>query len=270
MEDGGNIMIHYPMSRWQPVPKMPENFKGKKGTKGKYIKNNPRKWTQEEINWCLNMKAKGYTIKQIAESVERGEVSVSIKMKRMTKKQDTYNEPHKEDKYLTNLSFYTDILPKSILDLFAGNKSWWELNCPMSKIITNDMNPKAHTEYHTDALKCICKLYAEGNKYDLIDLDPYGSAYDCFDLAIKMAKKGLIVTLGEMGHKRWRRLDYVRTHYGIEKFEDFRVERLVEEIQKIGERNKKHLRVWKLKEWRNIARVYFTIEPLKITEQWNG
>lgn len=120
-----------------------------------------------------------------------------------------------------------------------------------------------------DALACICYLYSKGATYDIVDLDPFGSAYDCFDLAIKMAKKGLVITLGELGHKRWKRLDYVSRYYGIETLEDFTIERLVEHIQMIGRRNKKLLTPLFMREWRNIGRVWFAIEPLKITEQWN-
>jgi hypothetical protein len=114
----------------------------------------------------------------------------------------------------------------------------------------------------------VCKLYYEGAKFDLIDIDPFGSAYDCFDLCVKMAKKGLIITLGEIGHKRWKRLDFVRSHYGIEKLEDFTSNRIVDEIIKIGARNKKKLIPIFLNDYRNISRVYFKIETLKITEQW--
>ena len=53
-----------------------------------------------------------------------------------------------------------------------------------------------------DALKFCCYEYYCGNQYDLIDIDPFGSVYDCLELAIKMAKKGIIVTYGEYGHKR--------------------------------------------------------------------
>ena len=102
----------------------------------------------------------------------------------------------------------------------------------------------------------------------MIDLDPFGSAYDCFDLAVKMAKKGLIITLGELGHKRWKRLDFVRTHYGIKTLDAFTIENLIQHIQAIGERNKKRLIVWQYREWQNTGRVYFTIDRLKVTDQW--
>ena len=104
------------------------------------------------------------------------------------------------------------------------------------------------------------KYYKE---YDIIDLDPFGSAYDCFDLAIKMAKKGLIITFGELGHKRFKRLDFVRRYYGIETLEDFTTDNLIKHIIKIGERNKKILKPIYVKEWRNISRVYFRIENTK-------
>jgi hypothetical protein len=45
--------------------------------------------------------------------------------------------------------------------------------------------------------------------------------------------------------------------------------KLIEEYLKIGERNKKTLIPIYVKDWRNIARVYFKIEQLKITEQWD-
>ena len=114
----------------------------------------------------------------------------------------------------------------------------------------------------------LCRMYAEGRKFDMIDLDPFGSAYDCFDLAVKMASKGLAITLGELGHKRWRRLDFVGSHYGIRTLEDFTIDNLIEHIRHIGERNKKRLVVWGFKEWQNIGRVYFRIEKLKVVEQW--
>lgn len=158
-----------------------------------------------------------------------------------------------------------EINPKTILDLYCGTKSFYkELGAT-----TNDINKSIESDYHEDAFKLICKLYCEGKKYDLIDLDPFGSAYDCFDLAIKMANKGLVITLGELGHRRWKRLDYVRTHYDIENLNDYTIENIIKYIQKIGKRNKKKLEVWKYKEWRNTGRVYFKISNIKITEQWN-
>lgn len=207
----------------------------------------------------------GYTAKEIAISLGRSETSVSIKIKRIGKKQNTYNQNHIVEKVELNKAFLEEIKPKNILDLYCGSPSFYR----NENVTTNDIDKSVPADYHNDAFKLICKLYYENKKYDLIDLDPFGSAYDCFDLAIKMANKGLAITLGELGHKRWKRLDYVRRYYGINDLENFTIENLIEHIQKIGLRNKKRLIIWNYKEWQNIGRVYFKVEKVKITEQWS-
>lgn len=231
-----------------------------------YTKTIPQKWTNEDIKLLNELKEKGYAIKDIANILNRTEVSISIKLKRLKKKNNTYNVDHIEEKYKINNEFIEELQPKTMLDLYSGGVQKHYKNI---KITTNDINKEFNTDYNMDALKLICKLYSENKKYDYIDLDPFGSAYDCIDLAVKMSKKGISITLGELGHKRWKRLDYVRTHYGINNFEDFTIEKIIKEIQQIGRRNKKELIVYKYKEWKNIGRVWFKILPIKITEQWN-
>ena len=54
----------------------------------------------------------------------------------------------------------------------------------------------------------------------------------------------------------------------LEKLEDFTTQRLIDEVRKIGIRNKKDLTPVIVKEWPRISRVYFEIKPIKITEQW--
>ena len=246
---------------------MPSEYKGEYTKNGGLTKFQPRKWTEKEIEWVNMLKEKGFNTKQIAECIDRDVTQVSIKIKRLGKKSMTYNQGHFEEKFAVNYDFVKMIKPKSVLDVYAGFASVYKkLNC--DNVISNDKNEKSNTEYHLEALDFVCKMYIDKRKFDLIDLDPFGSAYDCFDLAIKMAKKGLVITLGELGHKRFKRLDFVRRYYGIETLEDFTTDNLVKNIIKIGERNKKTLTPIYVKDWRNIARVYFKIEQLKITEQW--
>lgn len=249
------------------IPKMPEQYKGAIKRGGGYTKTPPRDWTEKEIEWVKALIDKGYSAAQIAESIDRTTVSVSIKIKRLGKKDKTYNVEHIDDKNKTNKAFIEHIKPSGlILDVYAGEES---IYAGEGCVISNDKDEKCNTAYHLDALKFLCLMYAKGIKADLVDLDPFGSAYDCFDLAVKMAQKGLVITLGELGHKRWKRLDYVGRYYGIDNLEDFTLDRLIEHIQMIGRRNKKDLVVYAKREWRNIGRVWFEIKPLKITEQWN-
>ena len=246
------------------IPKMPDEYKGKMMTGCGYTDTQPRQWNSLEIAWLESMRADGYTVKEIAKSMGRSESSISLKCRRLHKSKNTYGQKHIEEKYSLNQQFLEEIKPKTVLDAYCGSKSFYK----DYDVITNDIDEKIEADFHCDAFKLMCHLYSYNDKFDLIDLDPFGSVFDCFDLAVKMANKGIAITLGELGHKRFKRLDYVRTHYGIDSLEDFTIENLIACIQTIGARNKKQLTVWKYKEWQNIGRVYFKVDRLKVTEQW--
>ena len=68
------------------VPMMSDSFKGTCRTNGGYTKTAPRDWTSEEVEWIKGLRQKGYSLSEIAESVDRTEVSVQIKFKRLGKK----------------------------------------------------------------------------------------------------------------------------------------------------------------------------------------
>ena len=244
---------------------MPDEYKGEFTTNGGYTKTTPRRWTSMEIAWVKNLMEDGFSVKDIAKSIGRSDVSTQIKIKRIGKSSGTYNVEHIDDKYQTNDLFIKHIQPKSVLDVYAGQKSVYDGICDVT---SNDKREDFHTTYHLDSLDCCCLMKYQGNKFDIVDLDPFGSAYDCFDLAIKMAQKGLVITFGELGHKRWKRLDYVSRYYNINSLEDFTLDALISHVQEIGFKNKKVLKVFAKREWRNIGRVWFEIEPYKITSQW--
>ncbi len=67
-----------------------------------------------------------------------------------------------------------------------------------------------------------------------------------------------------MGHKRWKRLDYVERFYNISTLEEFTIDKMIAKTQKIGTQNKKALVPIFVREWRNIARVYYSIEQIKL------
>lgn len=238
---------------------MPNEYKGETYF-DKHNGTYSRRWNEQEIKWMKYLIDKGYTTKEIAESMDRGVTSVSIKKKRLTKKDKTYNQKHYREKVKLNKHFLKAINPSSVLDLYNGGSLVYE----NYNATTNDISKDFETDYNKDAFKLLCELYSQNKNYDLIDLDPFGSAYDCFDLAVKMANKGLCITFGELGHKRWKRLDYVSRFYGIDSLEDFTLETLIKEVQKIGLRNKKNLEVHYKRNWEWIGRVWFTIEPVNI------
>ena len=182
------------------------------------IKSNPRKWTDENIKELLDLK-KTKSVKEIAAILDRTETSIRLKLKRLKKINDTYNDKHREDKYKINRLFLNEILPESILDVYAGN-SYYKKTTRI-KVIDNDLNGE-FTDFKLDAFDFLYNFRKK--KFDLVDLDPYGSAFDCFDLALKIAQKGLVITFGEYGHKRWRRSDYVKHRYNISCYNDFNVD----------------------------------------------
>lgn len=251
------------------VPVMPEEYKGNTGKGCGYTKSAPRKWTDREIEWVRKLRADGFSNEEIGLSTGRTAVSIQIKLKRIGKNTDTYNEHHLRDKYQCNAEYFDWLKPDTVLDLFCGAKSYWRNNT-IAKVTTNDIDVNVDADYHERAERLIHLLYYEGNKYDVVDLDPYGSAYDCFDLAIKMATKGIVITFGELGHKRWKRLDYVSRYYGIETMEKFTLKSLVEHCEMIARRNKKTLVPIISRTWDKIGRVWFEIRPIAITEQWGN
>lgn len=241
------------------VPKMPEEYKGKSKRITDYTDTSPREWTEQEVEWCKSLKAKGYSTEEIATSVGRSVVSVSIKFKRMSKQSYNYNTSHAKEKYRANMSFAKEIGASTVCDAYCGGLSIYHyLN-----VVSNDINVNSIATFHMEALAFMCMVYSYGWTFDLVDLDPFGSAFDCFDLAIKMARKGLCITLGEYGHKRFKRLDYVRNAYGIDSMEAFTLDNMIKVIQRIGAHNKKKLTVWKVADWNTIGRVWFTVEPME-------
>lgn len=236
------------------IPMMPESYKGK------YIKicnRNGRKWTDEEFEWTRNLLNKGFNKNQIAVSIDRSVTGASSIIKHIRKQDNTYNKSHCNKKYETNIKFIERIKPKNVLDLYCGVNNFYKGK--IKNVTSNDKDKTIIADYNMAADKCIAYLYSQNKKYDLIDLDPYGSAYDCFDLAIKMAKKGIIITLGEMDCKRWKNERFIKRYYNMS-LEDFTLENIINHIKMIGMRNNKKINPVFIEEWKNIARVWFEIE----------
>lgn len=237
----------------------------------RHIDNKSKQWTEQDITDLYDLKSRGYSLQTIGYILDRSPDSIETKLKRLNKDKKKYNAKHVEDKYKTNFEFINLIKPNSILDLFAGENSYYkQINYsylidrkPLT--ITNDINKEfINNTYTNDALKTLCLLYSKNMSFDLIDLDPFGSSYECFDLAIKMSNRGLIITYGELGHLRFKRLDFVNRFYDIHTLSDFTLDKLIEHTKMLGLRNKKELRVVEKKEWFNIARVYYHVRDTKL------
>lgn len=232
------------------------------------IKTMPQKWTDEDIKQLIALKSQEnpkLNNAEIGEIMWRSEISIQIKYKRIHKKDGSYNSKHVLDKYATNDKFISEIKPKSLLDVYAWGRYYQKFE--ISKYITNDKDEKADTDYHLEAFEFIAQFY--NKKFDIVDLDPFGSAFECFDLAIKIAQKWLVITLWEIWHKRWKRLDFVKDRYNINSLDDDWYQKIIDYIVNRWRIFKKTLTPVYIKDWNNIWRVYFTVEQYKETSQWD-
>jgi hypothetical protein len=246
---------------------MPKEFYGELKASTEFVKSVPRAWTDNELQWCVDSLQAGFSVKEIANAIGRTEISVQTKLKRKTKTGDSYNDKNRGLKYAANQFFIDTVQPKTVLDVYAGN-SFYKTVDGLS-VVTNDKDEKFDTDYSLDALRLLCVLYADGKKFDVVDIDPYGSAYECFDLALKMSRKGIVVSFGEWGHKRWKRYDFVRPRYGVSNGDEFVPEAFISEFQRIARVNHKEAVVVDVLQYGNFLRVYFTLEKFKTVEQWD-
>ena len=226
-----------------------------------------RRWTKEELNTLNKYLDQNKTVKDIAKELKRTETSVHLKIKRLALDNATYNEKHQLQKYLANRKYLDDLKPNSVLDLYAGSKSYY-INKVLN-VTSNDKNKSFNTTYNLNAFDLLCKLYLDKKKYDLIDLDPYGSAIENIYLATKLATKGLIVTYGELGHIKFKRLDFVSRFYNIHTLNDFTFDNLIKHTKLIAIQNSKELTIHSAYRFnKNLGRVYYLVNDIKI-DVWN-
>lgn len=240
---------------------------GKESKPGPYKRTNPRVWTAEEEAWALEMREAGHNRRKIAEALGRSEASVQLKLKRLTKKSGDYNRNFRAEKYAANLRYLEAVRPASVLDVFAGD-SWWAKQGVQT--LTNDISPDIASDFSRDAFELLAVMYLQGRKFDVIDLDPFGSAYECFEFSLRLARKGVVVSFGEWGHKRWKRLDFVADRYRITTLETWSEDAFVSEFQRLARLHKKEARVLDSLVYGNFFRVYFLLEPVKKISQWKS
>jgi len=125
------------------------------------------------------------------------------------------------------------------------------------KVIDNDIKVDG-ADYKLDAFDFLYNHRKK--KYDIVDLDPFGSAYDCFDFALQIAQKGLIITFGEIVGRRFNRQDFVEHRYGINSIEEFTTNNLSLYLQQRAMIYRKILTPIIKAEMTNISRVYYKIE----------
>ena len=244
------------------VPLMPEEFKSGVEFFVKYNGTMATKWTEEEEDWCWNLFTQGYKYSEIAYSIGREEQATRTKMKRLKKKYNIYNDKHRDDKYQTNDLYLEYMSSKcsidTVLDVFCGYEMFYSKRGYNS--INNDINKEIQCEYNLSANKLLKLMIKENKKFSIVDLDSFGATITYLEDALKLAENGLVMTLGELGHRRWKRLDFISKHYSnINSIEDITVDNFIDEIIKIASLKGVNLKAIYSKDWTNIGRVWFEI-----------
>ena len=220
------------------------------------IKSEPKSWSNEEIKKMLELKKAGFSFDDLGNILNRTAYSCNRKYYKLMKKLDTYNEKHRELKYEYNKLFLEKLQAETILDAYSGGISWYKKNTEL-KVIDNDIKIVG-ADFQMDAFDFLYQFRKK--QFDIVDLDPFGSAFECFDFALQIAQKGLIITFGEIVGRRFNRQDYVEHRYGINYIEDFTTEKLSEYVKKRGLIYRKILTPIIKAEMTNISRVYYKIE----------
>jgi len=228
------------------------------------------RWSEKELKELEEYMKQKLTSEEIAKLLDRTENTVRIHMRRLRTKTSTYgNKGGRRYKRELDTEFINLIKPKDILDGYCGS----ETHYPKEITITNDINKSFNTSYHLPIFKLLAKFTYENKKFDLIDLDPWGSAYDSLYLAIYLANKGLVVSYGECYLKRFKRIDFAAEKYGLyfDKY-GFSTKMLVEYTKHLGMICRKKLEVYKDYDLGHFSRVYYIIKPLKtlkVVQSWN-
>ena len=220
-----------------------------------------RRWTAVEIQRLELLLDGGNTYEVIGKEMGRSTTSVKLKAQRLKRECTEYGDTHRKEKYALNDIFLRQLMktitkPK-VLDVYAGPVSYY-INKNL-KVIANDI--KYGGDYKLDSLELLVKFRKK--TFDIVDLDPFGSAFHCFDLAIQIANYGLIITYGEYGHRRWNRSDYVKPRYGIKTFKDFTPENMSKYVIDRALIFNKKLTPILIGDFKDIIRVYYIVESIK-------
>jgi hypothetical protein len=220
------------------------------------IKSEPKKWSKSDIEFLLQKKKDGYSFIEIGKLLDRTDYSCNRKYYKLMKKLDSYNDKHRDLKYKFNQKFLQGIEATTLLDAYSGGVSWWKKNSSLN-VVDNDIEIDG-ADFKLDAFDFLYNNRKK--KFDIVDLDPFGSAFDCFDFALQIAQKGLIITFGEIVGRRFNRQDFVEHRYGINSIEEFTTNNLSLYLQQRAMIYRKILTPIIKAEMTNISRVYYKIE----------
>lgn len=209
------------------------------------------KWTKEEIDLLQS------DINQAIRTLGRTKKACYQKLKELKKIDGSYNKDHIDEKYRINEKFLKLLEAKTVIDAYAGNKSYWK-RFERLDVITNDINVNFNTNFHMTAEKFISFLGEFGIRADIVDLDAFGSPWKEFEESIKIAKKGLIMTFGDKIYSQFNdSKEFSEKRYGVS---DYDIYAIMDSYKEKAKNQGVVLEVYSMVSWKQTWRVWFIIK----------
>lgn len=202
----------------------------------------PQSWDDHEEEELLNLIQEDKSKKELYEAFpDRPTASVNNKVRRLKKENGLYNSSYAEQKYDVNKEWiemiddnlrgdlrifdaYAGTGDSSVIyDKYASEIVATELEDEVYEILEDTLDKSYHETIHTDCTRELMRRCADGEKFDFIDLDPFGTPFDSIPLAISMISNGyLSVTYGDIKLQRWGRSNPLIKQYKMPETTDWR------------------------------------------------
>lgn len=207
-------------------------------------------WTNELEKVVLDMKRNGKSYRQIAEELSSTPSSVKHKIRRLRQSQniDKYKHTH------TKINFAENHIPKSIslkvLETHAGfgnmTQYWLSIGDVTSIEINqdrcNEIDKRANV-IKGDCHDIVFDLISRKEKYDVIDIDPYGLPSRLFPHIFRLIDNGVVfLTFPKYGSSQLNKISvaHYKILWGIEN-NDHLIEKVQNKLNEYGFHQKKEL-----------------------------
>lgn len=220
------------------------------------------RYTRPELLYIMKLNDLGVSYELIAKSISRPESSVRTRCVKFRTENGTYNKNHIEEKYNLNDKFLKYLKKDgkigAILDAYSGRNPFWvkyDNDKEDIRVLTNDINENYPAKLHFPAEDLVKVLHEQKYGFDIVDLDPFNTPMGCFDDAVKICNRGLIMTFGDkrgiMSNK-----NLAKERYGCRVYNERKIiQHYIRRAKKFGV----NLRVWKFVKWKMTWRVYFKV-----------
>lgn len=221
------------------------------------------KWTKEKENLLLELREQGKTFSEISSELQTTEASVKHKYKRIGKKsnEDKYKHTNEKKIILEVALRHFDFKNISVLETHAGYGGMTEIYSEISKQVTSIEIEKEKVIFiakkrlknvrtiKSDSEEKIFELITLKNKFDIIDIDPYGFPSRFFPHVLKLFKKDglLFLTFPALGVANLNKITqrHYKVFWNINCFEDkeIYIEKIKEKLFDYGFIYKKELEI---------------------------